>query len=54
MVNPHRKRNKCGENLYRVWWGNVREGDHLEDLVVYGRIILKYVLKKQSGRRGLD
>jgi hypothetical protein len=23
------------------WWGDLREGDHLKDLVVNGRIILK-------------
>jgi hypothetical protein len=27
--------------LYRVWWGDLRGGDHLEDLRVDGRIILK-------------
>jgi hypothetical protein len=26
---------------YRVWWGNMRERDHVEDIGVYGRIILK-------------
>jgi hypothetical protein len=31
---------------YRVWWGCLRERDHLEDLVVKGMIILKWVLKK--------
>ena len=28
------------------WWGNVREGDHLEDPGVDGRIILRWILKK--------
>jgi hypothetical protein len=26
------------------WWGNLREGDHLEDLGVDGRKILKGIL----------
>jgi len=25
--------------IYRVWWGNLRERDHLEDLSVDGRIL---------------
>jgi hypothetical protein len=28
-----------------LWWGNLRERDHLEDLVLYGRIILKLTVK---------
>jgi len=29
-----------------VWWGNLRERDHLEDQGLDGRIILKWILKK--------
>jgi hypothetical protein len=29
------------EGAYRVWWRDLRERDHLEDLCVDGRIILK-------------
>jgi hypothetical protein len=30
----------------RFWWENVREGDHLEDTDVDGRIILRWILRK--------
>jgi hypothetical protein len=28
------------------WWRNLREGEHLEDLGLYGRIILKCMFVK--------
>jgi hypothetical protein len=28
-----------------LWWGNLRGRNHLEDLVLYGRIILKLIVK---------
>jgi len=36
-----------GENrgAYSVWWGNVKERDHVEQVSVYGRIILKWIIK---------
>jgi len=30
-----------GKGVYRVWWGNLREREHLEDPDVDGRIILR-------------
>jgi hypothetical protein len=34
---------------YRVWWGDMRERNHLEDLGVDGETIFKLICKKWNG-----
>jgi len=35
-----------GEAYRGLWWGNVTERDHLEDLSVDGKIILRWIFRK--------
>jgi len=37
-----------------VWWGNLGEGDHIEDQVVYEKIILRWIFMKFVEGHGLD
>jgi hypothetical protein len=37
---------ETGEMLTKFKWGNLKEGDHLEELGVDGKIILKWILEK--------
>jgi hypothetical protein len=37
-----------------VWWGNLRERDHLEDLGEDGRIIFKWTSEFRTIRTFLD
>jgi len=43
-----------GRDVFRIWWANLKERNYLEDLGIYGRIILKWVLKKWDEGHGLN
>jgi hypothetical protein len=46
------QRERRGTHIF--WWENLREGDHLGDLGVDGRIILKCIFKMSNvGMAGL-
>jgi len=40
--------------VYRIWWGNLRERDHLGDPDVDGKIILRWIFREWDGGHGLD
>ena len=33
-------------DVWRVWWGNMRERDHMGDPDVHGRIILRWIFRR--------
>jgi hypothetical protein len=43
-----------GEVHTRLYWGNLREGNHLEDPGVDGRIILQWIFERLGGGRRLN
>jgi hypothetical protein len=49
-----RRLRKTGELHRGYWWGDLREGDHLECLGLHETIILKPIFKKLSWGNGLD
>ena len=40
--------------VFRFWWGDLRERDHLGDPGVEGRIILRLIFRRWYGGLGLD
>ena len=43
-----------GEVHTGFWWGNLRERDHLEDRIIDGRIIQRWIFRSVFGGHGLD
>jgi len=39
-----------GDVYTGLWWGKLRERDHLEDLAFDGRLTVKLILKKEAGK----
>jgi len=42
----HGRQERCNKGF---WWGDLREGDHLENLGLDWSLILKLILKKWGG-----
>jgi len=43
-----------GEVYTGLWWGNLSERDHLENPVVDGKIIFRWIFRKWEWGHGLD
>jgi hypothetical protein len=43
-----------GKTHTGFWWGDLRERDHLKELGIDRKIVLKWVFKKWDGGHGLD
>jgi hypothetical protein len=43
-----------GEVCTVLLWGDLREGNHLDDAGIDGRIILRQILSKWNAGHGLD
>jgi hypothetical protein len=47
QITKNEVRNVTGRReMHPVWWGNMTEGDHLEDIRVDGKIILKCIFRE--------
>jgi hypothetical protein len=33
-------------DVYRIWWGNLKEREHLEDPGIDGRIIVRWICRE--------
>jgi hypothetical protein len=51
-LNTPLNRGTRGEVITGVWWANLRERDHLENLGVDGKGKLKWIFMKRDG--GMD
>jgi len=43
-----------GDEYTGLWWGKLRQGEHLEDPGVDGVIILRWIFRKWDGGHGLN
>ena len=45
---------ETGEMHTGFWWGNLKDRDHIEDIGLASRIILKWMFRKWDGKQGHD